>query len=133
MLDGMHNLTELHLGGASALRSIDPLAELTQLRVLTIDSAHRVHDFSRLGALRDLRRLSITTGINSPRGHAASVEFVRQLGGLEYFLFAPIVDDLDCSPFLALEHVEEIVLVKTKGMQPTYADLEWALPGIQNH
>ncbi|MFC7267341.1 hypothetical protein ACFQRL_00060 [Microbacterium fluvii] len=129
----MADLEELVLGGASAVTDLRPLARLSQLKVLDVENGRRVLDYSPLGGIPSLRRLAVGPSISGSRTDAESVEFLRTLPDLDAVCWDPRVRSLDYSPFLTLTNASMIALRGQKGMTPSLADLEWALPGMQAH
>ncbi|MCU1421222.1 MAG: hypothetical protein JWN36_873 [Microbacteriaceae bacterium] len=130
VLSGMRRLRQLDLGGAAAITTVEPLAELDGLRELNIDGSKRVTDYGPLRRLAALEKLSITESLNGPRQHADSLEFVRGLTSLRELLFTPRVDSLDYSPLLSLQHAELVCVPAVRGMVPSAVDLEWSVPGM---
>jgi hypothetical protein len=124
-LDGMRDLVDLTLGSATSITSLSPLERHTQLLSLQLHNAKRVHDYSAIGKLVNLKQLSIDGG------KADSIEFVRSLTDLKLLIWGLVPADLDYSPLLDLVWVEEISLRVQRGAKPTAIDLEWALPGVQ--
>ena len=131
-LTGMHELTRLKLGGASSLRTVTPLSQMPQLRELLIDSLRHVHDVSALGSLTRLRSLEVGGNWMTPRiAHVDSIAFLRRLPELEgLVLHSIIVDDLDYSPLLALDGLEEVRVMPARGMRPSHEDLCSAIPAL---
>ena len=132
-LTAMRELTELHLGGASSVRSLAPLSELSGLRDLTVTSLRHAHDLSPLGALLQLRTLWLGGDGHSPRiAHVDSVEFLRRLRQLERLVLETIiVDDKDYSPLLSLARLSEASVMSARGMRPSHAELCAAIPALE--
>lgn len=132
-LTGMHELTDLWLGGASSVRTLTPLAEMPQLRELAIESLRHVHDLSPLGGLTQLRVLELGGDWMTPRFvHVDSIEFLRRLPDLERLvLHTMVIDDLDYSPLLGLSRLREARVMPTRGMRPSHDELCAALPALQ--
>jgi hypothetical protein len=131
-LGGMHELTMLWLGGASSVRTLEPLAKLSQLRELGIESLRHVHDLSPLASLLQLRDLEVGGNWMSPRiAHADSIGFLRHLRKLQRLVLQTItVDDLDYSPLLSLNGLDEVRVMATRGMRPTHDELCAAIPAL---
>jgi hypothetical protein len=124
-LDGMRDLVDLTLDSATSISSLDPLKRHTQLLSLHLHNAKRIHDYSAVGSLRNLRQLSIYGA------KADSIEFVRPLTNLKYHSWQLVPADLDYSPLLELVWVEDMFVRAHRGSVPSIVDLEWALPGMQ--
>jgi hypothetical protein len=131
VLAGMRGLSELHMGSATAITDLAPLASLPTLRKLTIEGAFRIRDYTPLGQMERLEQLGIYSSPHgSPVLHTDSAEFLTTMSALRTLGFDVVIDTGDYSPFLRLPHVEWIYLKKSRNMSPSYADLEWAVPGI---
>lgn len=130
-LRAMPRLRSLSLGGASALTDLAPLVHLRHLRHLELTNTRKLSDYSRLAEVTSLRMLSVDRGITGARSTAASLEFVRSLPELEEFWWDPRVDSGDYTPLLALAAAGKVSVTPHKGMSPTMVDLEWALPGMR--
>jgi hypothetical protein len=129
-LTAMSNLTTLHLGGASSVESIEPLAILTNVEELSLESIRHTHDVSALARMRSLTRLELGGDWMSPRiAHIDSIAFLRQMPQLRRLvLHSLIVDDLDYSPLLDLPNLEMVRVMKARGMRPTIEQLQSSLP-----
>ncbi|HSE45558.1 MAG TPA: hypothetical protein VLA89_09570 [Gemmatimonadales bacterium] len=132
-LTGMHELTELWLGGASGVRTLAPLAEMPQLRQLNVDSLRHAHDLSPLETLTLLRAVEIGGDWMSPRVvHVDSIAFLRNLPDLESLvLHTMIVDDLGYSPLLSLGSLREVRVMPAQGMRPSHDELCAAIPALK--
>jgi len=132
-LTGMHELTELWLGGASSVLTLAPLAAMPKLRELAIESLRRAHDLTPLGSLNQLRKLEIGGDWMSPRiAHVESLAFLRNLPDLEQLvLHTIIVDDLDYSPLLSLGNLREVRVMPARGMRPSHDELRAAIPALE--
>lgn len=131
-LVGMTSLRELWLGGASSVRTLDPLARLPQLERLAVESLRHAHDLSPLGSLVNLRDLELGGDWMAPRtAHVDSLGFVVHLGSLERLVLHTVkVDDLDYSPLLALGQLREARVMVVRGMRPAHAELCEAIPAL---
>ena len=129
-LQGMSNLRALRLGGASSVENVSPLAELTRLTHLEIESLRRAHDLSPLGELRELRQLEFGGDWMSPRiAHIDSIAWLSQLGAVEHLrMHTLIVDDHDYTPLLRLPRLKAVRVMATRGMHPTVEELQRLLP-----
>jgi hypothetical protein len=123
-------LTDLSLRGASSVTSVHALGDLTTLESLVIESLRKVHDLSPLGRLSRLTRIELGGDWMSPRiAHVDSIDFLRQLTGLEdVLLHTIIVDDLDYSALLALPRLRTVRVMKARGMTPSHEHLQTVLP-----
>lgn len=134
VLAGMSELLELELESATSVTTLEPLRPLTQLESLQVGGAWRVHDYSAVGALTNLRQLKLGGGAEK-RQHADSYEFLLNLRHLARLDLSLVPDQLDYSPLLGMTWVEEMDLwtleSHRKRMTPSMIDLEWALPGLQ--
>lgn len=130
-LIGMSALNRLELGGATQLLDLRPLTRLAALVDLEIENARRLRDYSVLGDLTTLRRLVVQRSFTGPRTDADSLDFLSRLTQLEELRWDPRVATLDYSPLLGLTRATRIGVTAMKGMTPSMADLEWALPGMQ--
>lgn len=132
-LTGMHELKELSLGGASSVRTLGAIGEMPQLRQLAVESLRHVRDLSPLGTLTRLRVLEVGGDWKAPRiVHVDSVAFVRNLPRLERLvLHTMIVDDLDYSPLLELDHLKELRVMPARGMRPSHEELCAAIPALE--
>lgn len=129
-LAGMARLEELTLGGASSVRSLEPLAALGTVQTLAIESLLRVSDLSPIGSMPGVVRLELGGDWMSHRiAHVDSIAFLRQMPQLRRFLLHTlIVDDLDYSPVLALPILEAVRVMKARGMRPRHEDLVASTP-----
>jgi hypothetical protein len=66
----------------------------------------------------------------SPRvAHIDSIAFLRQMPRVEdVLLHTIIVDDHDYSPLLSLPALKAVRVMKTRGMSPSFEELQAALP-----
>jgi hypothetical protein len=79
-LADMVNLTDLTLGGASSVRSLDPLARLRRLERLHIESLRYVRDLSPLRHLTSVTDLEVGGDWRSPRiAHVDSIAFLADM------------------------------------------------------
>ncbi|NUU16529.1 hypothetical protein HP550_04625 [Cellulomonas humilata] len=125
-LTGMAHLLELHLRGASSVRSIDPLAELTSVETLEIDSLRHARVLDAVGAMASVRDLELGGDWMSMRvAHVESIGFLAAMPQLERLrLHTMVVDDLDYSPLLSIPKLKSLRVMKARGMSPTYEALE---------
>jgi hypothetical protein len=131
-IGGLKHLSELWLGGASSVRSLAPLAGLTQLRSFGIEDLRDVHDLSPLGALINLQRLVVGGDWQRPRtAHVDSIRFLRHLQSLRRLILHTIVaDDLDYSPLLDLPALSELRVHRVRGMRPSHDELSASIPAL---
>ena len=124
------NLRVLRLGGASRITSVAPLARLTTLTHLEVESLWRAHDLSPLVALQQLRQLEFGGDWMAPRtAHIDSIGWLPHLARLEHLLIHTlIVDDLDYSPILRLPALRAVRVMAARGMGPSLPELKKRLP-----
>lgn len=130
VLGSMTQLETLQLGGASSVRSLEPLARLTTLTGLELEALRHARDASPLASLTGLRRLELGGDWMSPRiAHIDSIAWLPSLHNLEHLLLhTVIVDDLDYAPLLALPKLRAVRVMEARGMRPSYAELKTRLP-----
>ena len=83
-IERLQNLEELHLGNASSISDLSPLASLHCLRVLDLENLAKISDYSILRALTGLESLCIEGGMYS-RPYIDDLEFVADLTALKEF------------------------------------------------
>jgi hypothetical protein len=134
VLAGMRRLVVLRLRGASSVRDLTPVARLTSVRDLEIESLRHARDLSAIGQLTHLQRLVVGGDWMSPRiAHVDSIAFLTNLSGLRRLLLhTVIVDDLDYTPVLALPALEAVRIMATRGMRPSIEELRTQLPWAEN-
>ena len=132
-LAGMKHLTILHLGGASSVRSLEPLKELPALGELMVESLKHVRDLSPIGELSTVQDLELGGDWKSPRNvHVDSIEFLRQMPQLRrLILHSMIVDSKDYTPLLSLHSLKEARVMPSRGMKPTHRVLAAAIPALE--
>jgi hypothetical protein len=129
-LTSMVNLAHLRLGGASSVIDLTPLVALP-LRDLELDGPKRVSDYSPLGDLPALERLAITEPEWGPRLHTSTIGWLQGLEELRELVLAPIVDDHDYSPILALKNAERIYVSRHPAMRPDWEELLRLSAGVR--
>jgi hypothetical protein len=129
-LQAARSLRVLRLAGASSVRDVSPLAELTALTHLDIESLRHAADLSSIGRITSLRQLSLGGDWMSPRvAHIESISWLPKLLQLEELLMhTVIVDDEDYSPLLRLPRLKAVRVMATRRMQPPIEDLQKQLP-----
>ncbi|GGB91424.1 hypothetical protein [Cellulomonas carbonis] len=130
-LSAMDQLEVLRLGGASSVRSVEPLADLdATLTHLEIESLRDAHDLSPLGHLNNLVQLDLGGDWMSPRiAHIDSITWLPGLRRLEHLLLHTlIVDDLDYTPLLGLKRLKAVRVMQARGMRPSLTVLSDQLP-----
>jgi len=131
VLSGMDQIEALRLGGASSVRSVEPIVDLrATLTHLEIESVRYVHDLTPLGRLDGLTQLDVGGNWMSPRiAHIDSIAWLPELQKLEHLLLhTVIVDDLDYTPLLQLKVLKAVRVMQARGMRPPLADLKSQLP-----
>ena len=131
-LTGMVNLTDLTLGGASSVRSLDPLARLRRLERLHIESLRYVRDLSPLRHLTLVTDLEVGGDWTSPRiAHVDSIAFLADMPQLrDLVLHSMIVDSLDYAPLLQLPQLKNLRVMKARGMRPGWEELVESIPAL---
>lgn len=129
-LESMVGLRDLHLGGASSVKSVEPLARLQAVETLRIESLRWVTDVSPLTEMRGVTDLALGGDWASPRNaHLDSLAWIEQMPQLKHVeLHTLIVDDLDYSPLQRLPNLESVVVRKVRGMSPSFEELQATLP-----
>lgn len=96
----LSSLQAIELGGASRVRTLEPLRSLPRLDELQIEGAFRLADVAELGQLTDLRHLLVGVGIGTDRSlHLPDLEWVRPLQRLTWLhLPGTVIDHGDLSP-----------------------------------
>ena len=130
VLHSLTNLRILHLGHASAVTSLDGLVGLP-LEVLDLENTWKITDYSRLGDLTGLVDLRVGPGPGGNRYDSESIGFLDSLFRLDTLYWDPRVRSLDFTPILRLTQASMIGIRKTKGMNPSYTNLEWCVPGVR--
>lgn len=130
VLGGMQQLTELMLQGASSVTSLEPLADLANVRRLVLEGLSRVSDLSPLARMASVVDLDIGGNWMAPKNvHVKSIRFLDNMPQLrELIVHTTIVDDHDYSPLLRLPNIEQVRVMKTRGMRPSFEELKAALP-----
>ncbi|GAA3798114.1 hypothetical protein [Cellulomonas soli] len=125
-LTGMADLLELRLRGASNVRSIDPLAELTSVETLEIDALRHARVLDAIGAMTSVRDLELGGDWMSIRvAHVDSIGFLAAMQNLERLrLHTIVVDDGDYSPIVSLPRLRSLRVMGTRGMTPTLEALQ---------
>ena len=121
----MSRLNDLRLGGASSVRNLTPLAELSGVRKLQIESLRHARDLSPIGRMRSVVDLELGGSWMTPRNvHVHSLAFLRDMPQLRRLLLhTMIVDDLDYGPVLDLPNLESVSVMRTRGMRPPIEEL----------
>ena len=130
VLEGMSRLSALSLGGASTVRSVEPLSNLATVTELSIESIRRVRDLEPIGSMSGVTDLELGGDWMSPRiAHVDTISFLRRMPQLRHLLLhTVIVDDLDYTPILDLPNLEGVRVMKARGMRPTREELVAATP-----
>jgi hypothetical protein len=103
-------LEELRLGGASQISDLSPIATLSKLRVLFLENALHVEDYSCLRALRCLRHLSIEGSMYS-QSPIRDLSFISALSDLRSFhLVAMRCKDKSIEALTTLKFLEDLSL-----------------------
>jgi hypothetical protein len=128
----IEGLVHLTLGGASSVRTLEPLAKLRRLETLHIESLLRVRDLSPLGKLASVTDLEVGGNWMSPKiAHVDSIAFLADMPQLENLLIhSMIVDSLDYTPLLGLPNLTTLRLMKARGMTPTWEELANSIPAL---
>ena len=129
-LSELTDLSYLRLGGASNVRHLRPLSELPAVAELELESLRHAHDPGPIGAMSGITSLAIAGAVWSLRiAHVDSIAFLRQMPQLRrLWLEAVIVDDLDYSPVLELPSLQNVWVMKARGMRPAFEDLVASTP-----
>lgn len=129
-LEGMVGLRELHLGGASSVKSVEPLARLQAVETLRIESLRWATDLSPIAEMSGVTDLALGGDWASPRNaHLDSLAWIERMPQLKHVeLHTLIVDDLDYSPLQRLPNLESVVVRKVRGMSPSFEELQASLP-----
>jgi len=129
-LSELTSLSYLRLGGASNVRDLRPLSGLPAVAELELESLRHAHDLSPIGVMPGVTSLAIAGAVWSLRiAHVDSISFLRAMPQLRRLrLEAVIVDDLDYSPVLGLPSLQNLWLMKARGMHPAYEDLVASTP-----
>ena len=104
-------LTDIGLGGATALESLDPLRDLSQISTLFVEQSHRVADISPISTLANLEDLCFG---NANPGSDKSVvlpdlAWLPPLQNLKRLaLPGTRLVDSDLSPLLSLPNLESL-------------------------
>jgi hypothetical protein len=132
-LVGMENLIDLTLGGASSVRSLDPLARLRRLERFHIESLRYVRDLSPLRLLTSVTDLEVGGDWMSPRiAHVNSIAFLAGMPQLrDLVLHSMIVDSLDYAPLLRLPQLKTLRVMKARGMRPSWEELAESIAALR--
>lgn len=133
-LEDMHELRRLVLAGAASVRTLQPLASLHGVQTLSVDSLRYARDLSPIGAMASVTSLEVGGAWMSLRNaHVDSISFLRGMPQLRRLLLHTlIVDDLDYSPILDLPALDEVRVMRIRGMRPSYDELKAATPWSGN-
>jgi hypothetical protein len=125
-LVGMSRLATLRLAGASSVADLSPLTRLHSLKRLEVESLRQVRDLSPLGECSALDSLELGGDWMSPRiAHVDSVAVLRKMPQLKRLALRTMaVDDHDYSPVLTLPRIEEVQIMKVRGMRPTFEEIK---------
>ena len=134
-LAGMVHLETLVLGGASSVRTVEPLTVLRKLHTLRLESLRFAKDLSPLRRLTSVTDLEFGGDWQSPRNaHVESIAFLAEMPQLRSLVMQTlIVDDRDYSPLLGLSQLETLVLRKARGIKPNWEALMKAIPALARH
>jgi hypothetical protein len=133
-LEGMQELRTLVLGGASSVRTLAPLASLQKVETLSVNSLRHAHDLAPIGLMGAVTSLDLGGDwMSSSIAHGESISFLQNMPQLRRLLLHTIiVDDLDYTPILAVPALEEVRVMATRGMRPSYEELKAAVPWSEN-
>jgi hypothetical protein len=133
-LEDMHDLRRLVLAGAASVRMLEPLASLHSVQTLSVDSLRYARDLTPIGAMKGVTSLDLGGAWMSLRNaHVDSLSFLRRMPQLRRLLLHTlIVDDLDYSPILDLPALDEVRVMRARGMRPSYDELKAATPWSEN-
>lgn len=103
-------LSDLSLGGATRLESLEPIRDRSSLVSLSVTQAHGVVDLSPLSSLSELTELLFGGDIGSDRlVRIPDVRWIEPLESLRtLWLPGTLVVDADLSPLLSLPKLEEV-------------------------
>lgn len=121
----LQELEYLHIGSGAGVLSVDPIAELKNLVMLSVENFQKINDYSALAALDNLEVLSIEGDVWAPRYiHIDSLDFLREMKQLRAFLStSAIVKSKDYTPILELENIEYLSIESRKEVKAIYDQL----------
>lgn len=121
----LQELEYLHIGSGAGVLSVEPLAELKKLVMLSVENFQKINDYSALVALDNLELLSISGDVWSPRYiHIDSLDFLRGMKQLRSFsLEVARVKSKDYTPILELENIEYLTIESRKEVKAIYDQL----------
>lgn len=130
VLQGMHELVSLRLGGASRVSDLTPLQRLVVLEELMLEDLRGTVALDAVGALSGVTDLELGGDwASSRRVHVPDLGFLRSLPQLRRLvLHTMIVDDADYSPLLSLPNLVDVRVAKARTMRPSYEELQARLP-----
>lgn len=121
----LQELEYLHIGSGAGVLSVEPLAELKNLVMLSVENFQKINDYSALVALNNLELLSISGDVWAPKYiHIDSLDFLRKMKQLRSFsLEEAIVKSKDYTPILELENIEYLTIGSRKEVKAMYDQL----------
>jgi len=104
--------------------------EILKREMSTLYQAACAGKLSPLAELRSVVSLEFGGDWHSPRiAHVDSIAFLRKMPQLKALtLHTMIVDDLDYSPVLALAQLQELRVMKVRGMRPPFEEIRGMAP-----
>lgn len=121
----LQELEYLHIGSGAGVLSVEPIAELKNLVMLSVENFQKINDYSALVALDNLELLSIEGAALSPQYiHIDSLDFLREMKQLRSFsLLTARVKSKDYTPILELENIEYLTIESPKEVKSIYDQL----------
>lgn len=121
----LQELEYLHIGSGASVLSVEPVAELKKLVVLSVENFQKINDYSTLVALDNLELLSIEGDVWAPRYiHIDSFEFLRKMKQLRSFSStSAVVKSKDYTPILELKNIEYLSIGSRKEVKAIYDQL----------
>ena len=127
-VSGMTELRYLVLGGASSVKSMQPLAQLLRWETLDIESLRCVHDLTPIGSMTSVTSLTVGGDWMNPRNvHVDSIAFLREMPQLRRVILHTLIVHA-YSPLLAVPNLESVIFMKTRVMRPSFEVLKANLP-----
>ncbi len=121
----LQELEHLHIGSGAGVLSVEPLAELKNLVMLSVENFQKINDYSALVALENLELLSIEGDVwGSQYIHIDSLDFLRKMKQLRSFTLTTVrVKSKDYTPILELENIENLLIESRKEVKMIYNQL----------
>lgn len=128
----LQELEYLHIGSGAGVLSVEPLAELKNLVMLSVENFQKINDYSALVALDNLEMLTISGDVWSPKYiHIDSLDFLCEMKQLRSFsLEVARVKSKDYTPILELENIEYLTIESCKEVKAIY-DQVMKLPKLK--